>query len=36
VVTVYGYDAGQPGAPALNAELIGDIVGAMAELGHAQ
>ena len=36
VVTVYGYDAGQPGAPALNAELIGDILGAMAELGQAQ
>ena len=36
VVTVYGFDAFQPGAPALNAELIGDILSAMAELGQAQ
>ena len=36
VVTVYGSDVGQPGAPGLNAELIGDILGAMAELGQAR
>jgi exonuclease III len=36
VATVYGYDAGQPGAAALNAELVGDVLGAMAELGQAQ
>jgi cysteine-rich repeat protein len=36
VATVYGYDAGQPGAPGMNADLISDILEAMAELGQAQ
>ena len=36
VVTVYGYDTGQPGAPGLNAELVSDIPEAMAASGQAQ
>ena len=36
VVTLYGYDAGQPGAPERNVELFQDVFNAMAELGAAQ
>ena len=36
VVSLYGYDSGQPGAPERNAELFQDVFGAMAELGTAQ
>ena len=36
VVTLYGYDAGQPGAAERNVELFQDVFRAMAELGAAQ